>query len=94
VTYSGEPAAVLKSLGLAGARHGEVMSLAFEGKELDRLGAYHFALSAALAPYLWDSIALAALLPGLIDIVATLPPGGVPPGTPGPTIGPIGPGER
>lgn len=86
IQYSAEPQKILESLGLEGGRLGDVLSLAFDGHELDRLISYHFALSAGFSPYLADSIRYAPLLPGLIDLIAALPPGGVPPGTPGPTL--------
>ncbi|MFC0598232.1 hypothetical protein [Streptomyces palmae] len=82
--YAATPGTVLEALGLDRLRLGDILSLNLDGRELDRLSAYHFALSAGLAPYLCDSLRHSALLPGLIDLVATLPPGGVPPGTPGP----------
>ncbi|MGW7188282.1 hypothetical protein, partial [Streptomyces sp. NPDC054838] len=82
--FSAAPQHVIDTLGLARLRTGDLLSLTLDGAELDRLGSYHFALTAGLTAYLQDSIRHAALLPGLIDLVATLPPGGVPPGTPGP----------
>jgi hypothetical protein len=84
VEYSTAPETVLEALGLQGMRLGDVLALTFDGRELDRLSAYHFTLAAGIAPYLSDSIRFAALLPGLIDLIAMLPPGGVPPGTAGP----------
>jgi hypothetical protein len=88
--YSATPRKVLDTLSLNGARLGDVLALALDGRELDRLSTYHFALAAGLVSYLSDSIRYAALLPGLIDLIAALPPGGVPPGTPGPDIaGPV-----
>jgi hypothetical protein len=84
--YSAAPEKILQTLGLESARLGDILALAFDGRELDRLAIYHFALAQGLAPYLVDSIRYAPLLPGLIDLIAALPPGGVPPGTPGPRI--------
>jgi hypothetical protein len=84
--YAAAPEKVLEALGLQSMRLGDVLALALDGRELDRLSAYHFALAAGIAPYLSDSMRFAALLPGLIDLIATLPPGGVPPGTPGPKL--------
>ena len=82
--YSATPEKVLDTLSLGRLRLGDLLTLTLDGRELDRLSAYHFALAAGLTGYLQDSIRHAALLPGLIDLAATLPPGGVPPGTPGP----------
>lgn len=90
--YSAEPEKILEALGLKSVRLGDLLALASDGQELDRLSAYHFTLAVGLSPYLSDSMRYASLLPGLIDLIAALPPGGVPPGTPGPT-GPQGPGE-
>ncbi|MEU0401073.1 hypothetical protein ABZ318_12620 [Streptomyces sp. NPDC006197] len=84
--YAAAPGKVLESMGIDGLRLGDVLALNLDGRELDRLSTYHFALAAGLTSYLHDSIRFAALLPGLIDLVATLPPGGVPPGTPGPPV--------
>ncbi|MEV4442146.1 hypothetical protein AB0K09_24695 [Streptomyces sp. NPDC049577] len=84
--YAAKPHKVLESLQLDRLRPGDLLALDLDGRELDRLSAYHFALDAGLRAYLQDSIRYAALLPGLIDLVATLPPGGVPPGTPGPPL--------
>ena len=74
------------AVALHGARLGDVLALKFNGAEMDRLCAYHFPLMVAVAPYLSDSIRHAAMLPGLIDLIAALPPGGVPPGSGGPEI--------
>ncbi|OXS37314.1 hypothetical protein [Streptomyces sp. XY006] len=84
--FAASPRSVLDALGLAALRVGDLLALDLDGGELDRLGSYHFALTAGLTAYLQDSLRHAALLPGLIDLVATLPPGGVPPGTPGPPL--------
>ncbi|KQX67384.1 hypothetical protein [Streptomyces sp. Root1310] len=84
--FAASPDKVLDALGLAALRVGDLLALGLDGGELDRLGSYHFALTAGLTAYLQDSLRNAALLPGLIDLVATLPPGGVPPGTPGPPL--------
>ncbi|WP_148071406.1 hypothetical protein [Streptomyces sp. I6] len=71
--YSAAPEKVLDALSLGRLRLGDLLTLALDGRELDRLCAYHFALVAGLTAYLQDSIRYAALLPGLIDLVATLP---------------------
>lgn len=84
--FSAAPQEVLDTLGLSRLRLGDLLALALDGGELDRLSSYHFALSAGLSAYLQDSIRYAAMLPGLIDLIATSPPGGVPPGTPGPPV--------
>jgi hypothetical protein len=84
VEYSAAPEKALAALGLRDARMGDVLALALDGGELDRLSAYHFTLAAAIAPYLSDSIQFAPLLAGLIEFIASLPPGGVPPGSRGP----------
>jgi hypothetical protein len=82
--YAAPPDKILDTLGLNRTRLGDILAAAFEPNDLDRLSIYQFALTAGLAPYLVDVVRYSALLPGLIDIVADLPPGGVPPGTPGP----------
>jgi hypothetical protein len=92
--YSAPPQKILDTLGLSGARLGDVLALAFDGRELDRLSLYHFAAAAGLAPYLSDSIRYAPLLPGLIELVAASPPGGVPPGSAAPEIPGLGGGIR
>jgi hypothetical protein len=92
--YSAPPEVVLQQLGLNNARLGDVLTLAMDGGEFDRLSAYHFALSAGVLPYLRDAVRYAPLLAGLIELIADLPPGGVPPGTPGPKFGSNLPGER
>ncbi|MEU6975045.1 MULTISPECIES: hypothetical protein [unclassified Streptomyces] len=84
--FSAAPQKVLDVLSLGRLRLGDLLALALDGGELDRLNSYHFALSAGIAAYLQDSIRYAAVLPGLIDLIATSPPGGVPPGTPGPPM--------
>jgi hypothetical protein len=96
VEYSASPGRVLEALSLDHARLGDLLTLTVEGPELDRLSTYHFALTAGLSAFLADSIWWAALLPGLIDLIASLPPGGVPPGTggPDPLTGPGAVGER
>ncbi len=92
IEYTTQPAKALDALGLAGMRVGDLMAGSLKANELDALGAYHFTLGAALAPYLHDELRYAAVLAGLIDLVASLPPGGVPPGTPGPELGDLGGG--
>ncbi|HJT91077.1 MAG TPA: hypothetical protein VJ777_03930 [Mycobacterium sp.] len=87
VEYSAPPRQVLEALGLDRVRVGDLLSLSLDAGELDRLALYHFALTAGLSAFLDDSIRYTALLPGLIDLIASLPPGGVPPGTPGPRFG-------
>jgi hypothetical protein len=95
IEYSTQPAKALDALGLAGMRVGELMAGSLKPNEIDILGAYHFTLGAALAAFLHDEPRSAALLAGLIDLVASLPPGGVPPGTAGPRLaGGGGPVER
>jgi hypothetical protein len=93
--YVASPSEMRDRLGLAAARQGDILRLVLDSGEFDALSQYHFALSSAARAFLADSIEHAALLPGLLDIVATLPPGGVPPGTPGPKkVIVIEPGER
>jgi hypothetical protein len=82
--YSAQPERVLKALGLHNMRIGEVLALALDGPELDKLSTYHFTLATGITPYLWDSVRFSPLLPGLIDVRADSPPGGVPPGSGGP----------
>jgi len=93
IEYSAAPQKILQALGLSKVRLGDILALAVDGQELDRWSRYQFVLGAALAPYLSDHIRYAPLLPSFIDVVATLPPGGVPPGTVSPEVGPGGPGE-
>jgi hypothetical protein len=88
VEYSATPEQALQALGLDRARVGDLLTLTVDGGQLDRLSTYHFALAAGVSAFLADSLRYAALLPGLIDLIASLPPGGVPPGTPGPKFGP------
>jgi hypothetical protein len=92
--YSAAPENVLGALGLRDTRLGDVLALALDGRELDHLTAYHFALTAAIAPYLSDLIKFAPLLAGLIEIIASLPPSGVPPGSRRPEFPGAGPGEQ
>ena len=72
--YSGTPQRILEALGLNSTRLGDLLALALDGPELDRLSTYQFALAAGLAPYLSDQIRYAPLLLGLIDVIAALPP--------------------
>jgi len=93
--YVASPVEMRDRLGLAAARQGDILRLALDTGEFEALSQYHFALSSAARAFFADSIEHAALLPGLLDLVATLPPGGVPPGTPGPKkVIVIEPGER
>jgi hypothetical protein len=86
IEYSTEPKRALEALGLAALRMGDLLGANLKPAELDVLSAYHFTLAAAIGPYLHDDLRYAPLLAGLIDLVASLPPGGVPPGTAGPTL--------
>jgi hypothetical protein len=88
VEFSAAPDRALQTLGLGDARVGDLLTLSVDAGQLDRLSMYHFALAAGVSGFLADSLRFAALLPGLIDLIASLPPGGVPPGTPGPKFGP------
>jgi hypothetical protein len=88
IEYSAPPDQALQKLGLDRARLGDLLTLSLDGNQLDRLSTYHFTLAAGVSAFLADSLRYAALLPGLIDLIASLPPGGVPPGTPGPKFGP------
>jgi hypothetical protein len=85
--YSANPQKIMEALGLDKMRLGDILALAVEGQEVDRLAIYHFGLAAGLTAYLADRTRYVALLPGLIDVVAASPPGGVPPGTAGPGVG-------
>ena len=93
VEYATQPAKAIEALGLAGMRLGDLLAGKLKAGELDMLGAYHFTLGAALRSYLDDEIRYAALLGGLIDLVSSLPPSGVPPGTAGPPVE-TGPGRE
>jgi len=84
--YSATPDKILKTLELNKGKLSDVLSLALDGKQLDRLAIYHYTLTVAIFPYLFDISQYAALLPGLLDVIASLPPGGVPPGSPGPGL--------
>jgi len=88
VEYSTRPEQALQTLGLDQVRLGDLLTLSVNGDQLDRLSAYHFTLAAGVSAFLADSLRYAALLPGLIDLIPSLPPGGVPPGTPRPRSGP------
>jgi hypothetical protein len=89
--YSAPPQRILEALGLDRMRLGDVLAFTLDGRELDRLIGYQFTLTAGVAPYLSDLIAHAPVLLGLIDLIAALPPGGVPPGTGRPDFGSGGP---
>lgn len=90
VEYATQPAKASEALGLAGMKLGDLLAGKLKAAELDTLSAYHFALGAALRSHLHDDIRHAALLAGFIDLISSLPPGGVPPGTKGPAVS--GPG--
>lgn len=90
--FAADPEEALKKLGLAERRAGDLLSLSLDPDQLSRLSLYHFGLSAASRNFWSDRIDLTVLLPGLIDWVATLPPGGIG-GTPGPSILDSGPME-
>jgi hypothetical protein len=85
--YSATPEKILENLGLNKLRLGNLLGLELDGNEIDRLGGYQFTLGSALVPYLIDGLPYAAILPGLIDVVAASPPGGVPPGSSAPIGG-------
>jgi hypothetical protein len=89
VHFSACPAESLERLGLSDIRLGDLLSLSIEPSRLSKLALYHLGLSAAIQNYWSDRLEWVELLPGLIDWVATLPPGGI-----GGTSGPGGlPGE-
>jgi hypothetical protein len=46
--YSAPPQKIIEGLGLNSARLGDVLALALDGRELDRLSTYHFALTAGI----------------------------------------------
>jgi hypothetical protein len=71
------PDKALDALGLQQARVGDVLSLSLDGRDIDRLTSYHLALASGISAFLNDRFAVAALMPGLLDIIADLPPGGV-----------------
>jgi hypothetical protein len=87
IEYSATPERILDTLGLTKLKLGNLLALELDGHEVDRLAGYQFTLSAGLVPFLIDGIQHAAILPGLIDVVAALPPGGVPPGSSVPIFG-------
>ena len=91
IEYSATPDKILDSLGLNKLRLGNLLALELtNGNEIDRLAGYQFTLGAGLVPFLIDGLPYAVLLPGLIDVVAALPPGGVPPGSSAPIFGGFG----
>jgi hypothetical protein len=85
VHFAAHPVEGLKRLGLAERRIGDLLSLSIEPSQISQLSLYHWGLSAAIQNFWKDRIDEVFLLPGLIDWVATLPPGGIG-GTPGPKI--------
>jgi hypothetical protein len=85
VHFAAHPEKGLKWLGLAERRVGDLLSLSIESSQVSKLALYHLGLSAAAQNFWSDRIDLAVLLPGLIDWIATSPPGGIG-GTPGPKI--------
>jgi hypothetical protein len=87
IEYSATPEKILDNLGLNKLRVGNLLALDLDGNEIERLVGYQFTLSAGLVPFLIDGVEYAPILPGLIDVVAALPPGGVPPGTTAPIPG-------
>lgn len=88
------PDKALDALGLRQARLGDVLSLSLDGQHVDRLTTYHLALASGISAFLNDRMAMATLLPGLIDLIADLPPGGVNVVSAGPAIDLPGTGER
>jgi hypothetical protein len=87
IEYSATPEKILDGLGLNSLRLGNLLALELDANEIDRLAGYEFTLSAGLVPFLIDGFRYAALLPGLIDVIAVSPPGGVPPGSKAPIHG-------
>lgn len=85
VHFAVHPEKGLKWLGLAERRIGDLLSLSIESSQISKLTLYHLGLSAAAQNFWTDCIDWVFLLPGLIDWVATSPPGGIG-GTPGPKI--------
>ena len=83
VHFAARPAESLERLGLSELRLGDLLSLSIEPSRLSKLALYHLGLSAGMKNYWSDRLEWVELLPGLIDWVATLPPGGIG-GTPGP----------
>lgn len=83
VHFAARPAACLAGLGLSDVRLGDLLSLSIEPSRLSKLALYHLGLAAGVQNFWRDRLDWVELLPGLIDWVATLPPGGIG-GTPGP----------
>jgi hypothetical protein len=94
VENASTPDRVLDALGLLQARIGDILSLALEGQHVDRITAYHLGLTSGISAFLHDDMRNAALLPGLLDLVADLPPGGVNVVSAGPRIDLPRGGER
>jgi hypothetical protein len=82
VAFAAKPSAVLKRLGLAEMRMGDVLSLRVDRGQMSQLTAFHLSLSAGIANHWAGHTNVADVFPGIIDWVA-LPPGGIT-GTPGP----------
>jgi hypothetical protein len=83
VHFAGRPGESLERLGLSELRLGDLLSCSIEPSRLSKLALYHLGLSAASQNFWTDRWEWVELLPGLLDWVATLPPGGIG-GTPGP----------
>jgi hypothetical protein len=82
------PEELLNNLGIAGVRTGDLLAHRLEASILSRLALFHLALGRALETALSESDFASEILPGLVDWVATLPPGGIG-GTPGPKVDPV-----
>lgn len=91
VEFAVKPEELLACLGLADMRLGDLLALKVEPPILERLTLYHLATEAAIAAL--GSRADTVILPGLIDWLATSPPGGIG-GTPGPGVDVVIIGER
>jgi hypothetical protein len=76
IHFAAQPEEVLERLGLTQSRIGELLSLSLEPIRISALTQYHLGLSAAAQGFWADRTDWVFLLPGLIDWVATLPPGG------------------
>ena len=85
IHFTVHPEEGLKQLGLGERRVGDLLSLSIEPSQISKLTLYHLGLSAAVQNFWKDRIDWVFLLPGLIDWVATSPPGGIG-GTAGPQI--------
>ena len=89
VAFVAKPDTLLRNLGLADMRVGDILDLRMESSQLSKVAAFHSLLTAGVANHWAGRTKWAEVFPGLIDWSA-LPPAGIT-GTAGPGAGPGGP---